>query len=284
MNPLETIRDLIAEATGTRPTGPAKPISGGCINDTYALDDYFIKTNRPHLADMFAAEAEGLTTLAATETVRVPEVICQGADRNSSFLVLELLPLGPLSTGSQQCLGQQLAGLHHTTASTFGGHRDNYIGSTPQRNQPTANWIDFLREQRLEPLIRALHEQGAILRQGEQLLDGLPRFFPDELPPPSLLHGDLWGGNAAALPDGTPVLFDPAAYFGDREADLAMTRLFGGFSDPFYAAYTERWPLPPGNEARSTLYNLYHILNHALLFGDSYRHQAQAMIDQLVAS
>jgi len=179
-----------------------------------------------------------------------------------------------------------LAQLHRISVPQFGWTRENWIGTTPQANAWTDGWVDFWREQRLGLQLRLAADNGyggALQRDGEILLENLPAFFADYHPVPSLLHGDLWGGNHAYLRDGTPVIFDPAVYFGDRECDLAMSELFGGFAPAFHAAYREAWPLDAGYSARKTLYNLYHILNHANLFGGGYAAQAARMTAQLLA-
>ena len=231
---------------------------------------------------MFETEANALQLLHQTSTVRVPEPLFAGTTSRHAFLVLERLSLGGQNNTSQERLGQQLAALHRVRSDnqSFGFEVDNFIGATPQPNSWSEDWIEFLRNERFGHMLNLCGDCGYAFRGADQLLENIEQFF-DEQPSPSLLHGDLWGGNASALPDGTPVIFDPASYFGDREADLAMTRLFGGFSPAFYAAYQESWPLSPGHEQRITLYNLYHILNHAVLFGGSYARQAQEMIATL---
>jgi fructosamine-3-kinase len=179
--------------------------------------------------------------------------------------------------------------MHHHTGSeetaTYGWPRDNFIGSTPQSNQSHRTWAGFYAEERLRPQLQLASSNGMVreLRdQGEKLTDRLAAFFVDYRPAPSLLHGDLWSGNAAQLADGTPVIFDPAVYRGDRETDIAMAELFGGFPESFYAAYRAAWPLDAGYETRKTLYNLYHILNHFNLFGSAYLGQARRMIEKLL--
>ena len=176
--------------------------------------------------------------------------------------------------------------MHRVCARAFGWDRDNTIGSTPQVNTADADWVSFLREQRLRyqlDLARANGADAGLLDGGERLLDALPRFFDSYYPHPSLLHGDLWGGNWSADAEGQPVIFDPAVYYGDREADLAMTELFGGFDDRFYHSYRQAWPLDAGYNSRKVLYNLYHVLNHYNLFGGGYARQAQGMIETLLA-
>lgn len=282
------ITDAISAATG-RPFKPERraAISGGCINSAYRIEgsgtSYFVKVNSPDKADMFAAEAAGLEEIAKTGSIRVPQVICRGANRTASWAVLEHIALG--HRGGFDLLGQQLAAMHQATSSSFGWSRDNTIGATPQINTPTADWITFWREQRLQFQLRLAATNGYcghLQRNGEKLLAKLPAFFANHRPRPSLLHGDLWSGNVAFDESGRPVIFDPAAYYGDREADLAMTELFGGFSGDFYAAYREASPLEAGYTVRKDLYNLYHVLNHLNLFGRGYLAQAERMIERLL--
>lgn len=261
---------------------------GGCINRTVVLEGegqlYFVKYNDASLLEMFSAEAEGLAALRETRTIRVPVPICSSANTEIAFLVLEYLPLEPAGTQAQERLGAALARLHRITQPHFGWHRTNTIGTIPQPNRPTADWIDFLREQRLGHQLRLAAKNGhrRLVAKGERLLANLDRFFGGYAVQPSLLHGDLWSRNVAQV-GSEPVVFDPAIYFGDREADLAMTELFGGFTEEFYGAYCAAWPLASGYEVRRTLYNLYHILNHVNLFGSSYLGQADDMLDYLLA-
>lgn len=280
----------IAELTGEKVPRPVvRPVGGGCINRAVVLDGarqrYFVKYNDPSRLEMFAAETEGLNALHATGTVRVPRPVCWWADAAAAFLVLEYVELAATSPAAEAELGRQLAALHRTPQPRFGWHRNNTIGSTPQINSYTARWPEFFRDARLGFQLRLAAERGypALLDKGEQLLACMEKFFEDHDPQPSLLHGDLWSGNVGATTAGEPVIFDPAVYVGDREADLAMTELFGPFSPEFYDAYTERWPLAHGYRTRRTLYNLYHVLNHLNLFGRGYLAQAQRMVAQLLA-
>lgn len=267
----------------------AVPMSGGCINRCFRVagrdgTGYFLKLNRNAPEGMFAAEAAGLRALAATQTVRVPAVVAHGVEEGTQFLLLEALRLGGAPRGCGAELGRQLAALHRHEGPDFGFDYDNFIGRLPQRNLPwLVDWMTFFREHRLLPQFRWAEERG--LRIGGQagLLERLGDFFEGHSPPPSLLHGDLWGGNIDADENGYPVLFDPACYFGDREADLAMTELFGGPGRAFYEAYREAYPLDPGYERRRNLYNLYHILNHYNHFGGGYGAQAVSMVEALVA-
>lgn len=237
---------------------------------------------------MLAAEAAGLEALARARAVRVPRTMAVAESAGFAFLVLEWIDFGRASDGAEARLGELLARQHRSTSDQFGWQRDNTIGSTPQPNAWAQDWLTFFRERRLRhqlELAREARHGGARLqRRGAQLLERLDELLEGHRPVPSLLHGDLWGGNWAADERGSPVLFDPAVYFGDREADIAMTRLFGGFGDRFYSAYESAWPLDPGARERTALYNLYHVLNHLNLFGGGYLRQAESMIDQLLAA
>jgi len=267
----------------------AEALSGGCINQAsrLVLDDgreYFLKVNQASLADMFAAEAAGLNELRSTATLRVPAPIGQGVQGRQAYLLLDYLPLQ--TQGNQPLAGTQLAALHQHTAEQFGWLRHNTLGTSPQRNTQQADWVRFWQTERLGFQLERARRNGYPHRSyelGQRLNDELSALFADYQPVASLLHGDLWGGNLAYLADGTPVIFDPAVYYGDRETDLAMTELFGGFSADFYAAYREAWPLDAGYPVRRTLYNLYHILNHFNLFGGSYAGQATRMTEALLS-
>jgi fructosamine-3-kinase len=290
MQPWLTISNHISEATGL-PFNPVEPrhIGGGCINTAVRLMDenraYFVKLNSATLLDMFEAESLGLKEMAETETIRVPKPVCSGIAESQSYLVMEYLEMGQAARDGRAMAGRQLAQMHQADWRSFGWHRDNTIGSTPQPNDPAESWIDFWRDHRLGfqlDLAARNGYGGSLQRSGERLLQGFHTLI-DHDPQPSLLHGDLWGGNIAYDEKGNPVIFDPAVYYGDREADLAMTELFGGFGNDFYHAYREAWPLAPGYSTRKVLYNLYHILNHLNLFGGGYLGQASSMIDRLLA-
>lgn len=284
------IAACISHATQTNfEFADAIPLAGGCINQTWRMQGrdhthYFVKLNDAAQLPMFAAESTGLATLAATNTVRVPRPIVHAISGEHAFLVLEYLHLN--SSGNSRLLGQQLAALHRAAAPQFGWQQDNTLGLTPQPNSWTADWIVFWREQRLGfqlDLAKQKGYGGELQTLGLRLLDRVPDFFDHHRPTPSLLHGDLWGGNHAYMADGMPVLFDPAPYYGDRETDLAMTELFGGFDNEFYTAYRAAWPLEAGYATRKIFYNVYHILNHANLFGGGYARQAEGMMRQLLA-
>ena len=267
----------------------AKPLAGGDINAAYRLlaenRSFFVKLNAPEQLTMFEAEAAGLQALAQTRAIRIPEFIVCGKTADHAFLVLEYIALNNLNPCSEQLLGQQLAQLHRQKQAYFGWDRDNTIGSTRQINGQYHDWIEFWQEQRLgrQLTLAADHGYGGRLQMlGEKLCADLKPWFSGYRPQPALVHGDLWCGNVAADEQGNPVIYDPACYFGDRETDLAMTELFGGFSPAFYQAYQDSYPLDPGYASRKTLYNLYHILNHLNLFGPSYLHQAENMLNKLL--
>jgi fructosamine-3-kinase len=210
--------------------------------------------------------------------------LCRGEADNEAFLVLEHLDMR--GSGDYAALGRSLAQVHSVHCESFGWRRDNYIGKTPQLNPRSSSWGSFWRDARLAPqlaLARRKRLGAGLLRKGERLAAAVPYLLSEHGPSPSLLHGDLWSGNAGFLASGAPVLFDPAVYWGDREADLAMTELFGGFPPDFYSAYAEIAPLDSGYARRKPLYNLYHVLNHANLFGGGYAAQAERMIDGLLA-
>jgi fructosamine-3-kinase len=268
--------------------GSVTSVGGGCISAAYQLrggsQQYFVKVNAATTLPMFEAEAEGLAEMAQSQTIRVPEPLCWGTAGGDAYLVMEYLPLGGAGKGAR--LGEDLAALHRVTQGRFGWHRDNTIGATPQPNQYEDSWVRFWTEHRLGFQLQLAARKGAgsrLARAGEQLLECVPSFFDSYTPVASLLHGDLWSGNYAYSRDGQPVIFDPAVYYGDRETDLAMTELFGGFPADFYAAYEAAFPLDSGYAQRKTLYNLYHILNHFNLFGGGYLGQAEGMIDRLLS-
>ena len=267
----------------------ATSVSGGSINEAFRLQGtngecYFLKLNDARHHPMFEAEAAGLDAITATNTVRVPQPIAHGIAGQQSYLVLEYLELH--AHGDARLLGEQLAALHQCKGKAFGFAQDNFIGTTPQSNTWTDDWVTFWREQRLGFQLQLASKNGhsdQLQSMGEKLLAALPTFFCGYTPQPSLLHGDLWSGNHAYLAQGSPAIFDPAAYYGDRECDIAMTELFGGFAADFYTAYRASWPLDSGYATRRDLYNLYHILNHANIFGGGYVRQAEQMMLKLLA-
>jgi protein-ribulosamine 3-kinase len=287
----DAIEAAISEASGEAfRVESAAALAGGCINDAHCLSDgrrrFFAKSNKADGLAMFSAESEGLNEIRRSNTVRVPAPLCHGSSKGLSWLVLEFIEMGNPGATTHSDLGEQLALMHSHSAATFGWTRDNTIGTTPQVNTPTSNWVTFLRERRIGYQLALAHARGAppeLQDRGQRLLLELPKFFSNYQPEPSLLHGDLWGGNWNCDTQASPVLFDPAIYYGDREADLAMTELFGGFDERFYQSYRNAWTLDPGYSTRKVLYNLYHILNHYNLFGGSYARQAMGMVDTLIS-
>lgn len=286
---LAAIGGRLSEALGRRvDLRLVGEVGGGCIHRAYRATDggqsWFVKVNDASRADLFAAEADGLQALEPGP-LRVPQVICHGETDTHSFLVLEWLHLGAGAPRDYAKLGEQLARLHALAGPCYGWRRDNYIGSTPQINGADTSWPRFFAKARLAPQLALARINGhtALCGKGEKLLQVLPKLFGAHAPQPSLLHGDLWGGNAAFLGDGAPVIFDPAVHYGDRETDLAMTELFGGFPESFFAAYRAHSPVDSGYRVRKTLYQLYHMLNHVNLFGGGYAAQAERMMDTLSA-
>lgn len=282
----------LLDAIGARLGGPLAfdaEASGGCISASFTAragdDKVFIKTGDAAQLAMFEAEADGLKALAKAGTHRVPAVLATGATESHAYLVLEWLDLKPLETREDaEAAGHALAELHRHTSAQHGWQRDNFIGSTPQANPASDSWPFFFARQRLRPQLALARQNGyprELLVDGERLAEAVPALLFDYRPTPSLLHGDLWHGNTA-FADGRPALFDPAVYYGDREADLAMTELFGGFPGAFYLAYREDWPLDDRFQQRKNLYNLYHMLNHLNLFGRSYLGQVQRMLKKLL--
>ena len=292
MKSWQTVIEQIEQATGQDVClVKVNAMSGGDINQVYHLQgteqSYFVKLNRADLLAMFEVEALGLQELAGTKTLRIPEAITYGINGEYAFLVLEYVALKSTNQATQQQLGHQLALLHQNSQDYFGWHHDNFIGSNPQQNTRDSHWVSFWQEQRLLAQLELAADNGytgKIQQLGRQLYQRIPEFFTSYQPQASLLHGDLWSGNAASDTQGQAIIYDPACYYGDRETDIAMTELFGGFGADFYTAYNNTWPLDPGYNRRKTLYNLYHILNHLNLFGSGYLRQAETMLQQLVTT
>ena len=288
---MRDVASSIASALGlTLESVPAARVHGGGINECYrwasSAGPLFVKVAAAGDRAVFEAEAHGLRELTKPRAVRIPKVLGVGASASHSWLVLEWIQFGAIHPACEVALGEQLALQHRATSDAFGFDGDNTIGSTRQPNPRDADWIRFFREQRLRhqlELARGSGYGGLLQQRGERLLECMGALFTGYAPAPSLLHGDLWGGNWSADLNGAPVLFDPAVYYGDREADIAMTRLFGGFGRDFYTAYESAWPLAEGAAERAGLYNLYHVLNHVNLFGEGYLGQARTLIDRVLA-
>ncbi|MBI1906539.1 MAG: fructosamine kinase family protein [Rhodocyclales bacterium] len=287
---LPKIEAALREATGgTFRITETAAVGGGSIHRTLTVGDgqqrYFVKTGAAQARTMFEGEADGLAAIAATGAFRTPAVIALGGDAEHAFLILEHLEMHtPRSPEEGEAFASALVRLHQNIGPAFGWERDNHIGATPQHNPRSDNWAGFFATQRLRPQLERARQggHGGELQQfGARVLERLPALFLEYRPRPSLLHGDLWHGNAGITAQGEPVLFDPACYHGDRESDLAMSELFGGFPGAFYATYRREWPLDPGYEARKPLYNLYHLLNHLNLFGAGYLREATRLAAQL---
>lgn len=259
------------------------PVGGGCISQGTQLKTetgatFFLKQNSSAPADMFACEAVGLEALAAGAGPRVPEPLLVG----EHSLLLEDLRPAPRRADYWIELGRRLAQLHDRIGDAFGFKQDNYLGSTPQPNPSTDDGHAFFADHRLRFQGDLAAANGRLeadwLRRLDRIASRLTAMVPAQ--PPSLLHGDLWSGNAISGPAGEPAVIDPAAHYGWAEADLAMTSLFGGFPEAFYQAYTDARPLEPGWRQRFPIYNLYHLLNHLNLFGDTYLAQVQSVLSR----
>jgi protein-ribulosamine 3-kinase len=264
----------------------ARSVGGGCINNGVRLQTssgktFFLKTNLHAPADMFEREMEGLSALRSVDgsgdqAPRVPAPYLNG----KIFLLLEDLDPTRRKVDYWDVFGRQLACLHQHTSPEFGFDHDNYIGSTPQSNPWVENGYTFFAEQRLGFQARLAKRQGLLSPTDLQRVDRLAKRLPDLIPaqPASLIHGDLWGGNAITDQNGAPAIIDPATHYGWAEAELAMTTLFGSFPDAFYQAYQEVMSLESGYWERFPIYNLYHLLNHLNLFGTGYLGQVQAIL------
>lgn len=257
-------------------------VSGVDINDVYCLKSsdgaYLIKINNSHnFPEMFKREAEGLAAIGATQTIAVPEVIFDGEVGGESFLLIEWIDTDQSTTNSSRALGQQLAQMHRHTADRFGFATDNYMGSLHQSNSYHDTWGNFFIEERLLPMVKMAVDKNELSKADahrfEELYKKLPGWFPEEQP--SLIHGDLWAGNYLIGTNGKPYLIDPAVSYGNREFDIAMTTLFGGFDNTFYEAYHAEFPLQHGWQQRLKLWNLYPLLIHVNLFGGSYTQQVR---------
>jgi len=280
---IETVERLIEEKTGQPATiRDGSRSGGGCINDArrIVLEDgreYFMKSNPRPLPGMFPREAEALERMAEVGAIRVPRPVGAGGEGKGQtpFIVMEHIPTGSPKSGFHESFGRRFAQFHlDSQHDRFGFDHDNYLGSTPQPNGWEEDWVEFWRKHRLGFQLDLARKNGysdsTLDRLGEGLMNRLPEIIGAPEEPACLLHGDLWGGNYLADDQGEPVLIDPAAYYGRREADLAMTLLFGGFGSAFYSAYEEVWPLEAGSKDRLEIYKLYHLLNHLNLFGGSY--------------
>lgn len=287
MQLLQTLSSEISKATGKAFSASEQAYAGGgSINQTLTLSDadrrYFVKLNQPQGLAMFEAEADGLAELSKS-AFTLPAVVCIGSNSDYAWLVLEYISLR--GNRNARLAGKMLADMHTIGAAHFGWHRDNTIGSTPQINTPSASWSTFWQQHRLGYQISLAIDNGYHGHVIDQLenVNAVCDSLLGHNPQPALLHGDLWAGNLGYAADATPVIYDPAVYYGDHEADLAMTELFGGFDRDFYAAYQDRLPVDAGYRLRKQMYNLYHVVNHLNLFGGGYQQQALSMASTLLA-
>ena len=255
-------------------------IVGGCINNAIKINtnkgDFFVKWNTNSKANMFQTEYNGLKVLKDTNTIRIPNVLCFDDD----FLIIEFIPPSNPNNAFWEVFGQKLALMHKQTHSKFGLDFDNYIGSLYQDNTQNKNWTEFFIQNRLQAQLSIGNFSGTLLSDFDKLFQKLPNLFPNEKP--ALLHGDLWNGNFLAKNGDTPMLIDPAIYYGNREMDIAMSNLFGGFNSDFYFAYNESHPLENGWEERIQICNLYPLLVHVNLFGGAYINQVKNILSYYV--
>lgn len=286
----QRIEGFIRNAVGNRfRLTTLTPVCGGsihrCVQAQGEDEAYFVKLGGPDAEPLFTAEADGLSALRQTETFHVPAALGQASDEAGACLILEWLDLQALNDrAAGHAAGEQLAALHAHVGDTHGWHQDNFLGLTPQANTPDTHWTTFVQHQRIAPMVARALERGfdEIARPGNALIERIPALLVNHAPPAALLHGDLWHGNIGVLPDGRVAVFDPAVSRGDPESDLAMAALFGGFPDSFFAAYRSAHPLPAGYELRDTLYRLYHVLNHLVLFGRGYLREALRLMELLL--
>ncbi|MCR4822548.1 MAG: fructosamine kinase family protein [Treponema sp.] len=273
-------------------------LSGGDINKAYGLHlsngkTVFMKANEKKNAPFFTAEALALSAIESTKTIATPKVLCTGTDAGEdvgySFLFLDFIQSAPKNKDYWEVFGRELAQMHKASTEKFTGGKkfgflqDNFIGARKQENINSDSWVEFFRDSRLAPQFKTADSyfDENDRRLISKLLDHL-RDYLIEPEKTSLLHGDLWKGNAMCGPDGKAWLIDPAGYVGNAEADLAMTELFGGFTEEFYASYREENPLQPGYEERRDLYNLYHLLNHLNMFGGNYLNPVKSILQEYV--
>ncbi|MEB3157666.1 MAG: fructosamine kinase family protein [Cyanobacteriota bacterium] len=297
--PVDPLAPWLRDQLGVEPLDRT-PVGGGCIHHAWCLRTagggrLFAKTTAADRLPLLEAEAEGLEALGqvAPPGLVVPQPLALGQAGPEAVLVLPWLDLarGEGRPGSWGECGANLARLHRrglppgregARPQGFGWPRDNFIGASPQQNGWRQDWAVFFITCRLRPQLTWLEKGGRPLAGGTSLLERLLKRLAPHKPDPCLVHGDLWSGNAALLADGRGSLFDPAVHRGDREVDLAMARLFGGVPEAFFQGYQEEWPLPEGWRERQAIYNLYHLLNHANLFGGTYKKQAQSVINDLL--
>jgi len=282
----EKIKSRIEEKLGTKIKSMSS-LSGGCISDAYRLTtsvgyNYLLKYHPDISDDMFEKEANGLKELAKANAIRIPEVLTVDKD----YILLEFISSGSKKKNFFEDFGRRFAEMHKYNSDSYGFYEDNLIGSNPQVNIPDekekTNWVGFYFNQRILYQLKLAEKLGnatpELRKSISKLEEKIKDIIGDSEEKPSLLHGDLWGGNYMVDENGEAVLIDPAVYYGHREADLGMTKLFGGFSSEFYKSYNETYPLKDGYEYRENIYKLYHVLNHLNLFGGGYYSQAISLI------
>ncbi len=282
------VGSLLSAQRGTNVSiNEVRSVGGGCINEACMLKtsvgNYFLKYNSAtSFPAMFEKEAAGLKILSDTQTITVPRVIQHSQAGKYAFLLLQYIENGNAGGNFWNEFGTKLADLHRNTNTYFGLDHDNYIGSLVQKNNPHPDFTSFFILQRLEPQLELARNKGAFNFSDTRYFDSLFRSLHNIIPSekPSLIHGDLWSGNFMVTPEGSPCLVDPAVYYGHREADIAMSLLFGGFNNSFYEAYNQAWPMEKGWQKRTDILNLYPLLVHVNLFGGGYAGQVLRIIRQ----
>jgi protein-ribulosamine 3-kinase len=277
----DSLAGLIARAADEvfSPLAKVRRCSGGCIHHAVVVElasgsTWFVKFNR-EADEMFRQEALGLEELAAAGAIRIPKLLAHGPlDSAHHCLILEAIDSGQPRDDFWELFGRRFANLHRCTSASFGFKQDNFIGSSRQPNLQLGDWVEFFAQHRLEYQLKLVRQRSLgsleLYKRMDRLLSRLGKLLEGPMEPPALLHGDLWSGNYLVDDRGEPVIFDPAVYYGAREADLAMPLLFGGFPESFFRGYEESWPLPAGWRERVAIYQLYHLLNHLNLFGSGY--------------
>ena len=275
------VNELTPEQT---PVTKVNSVTGGDTSLAYVVETvstkFFLKSSQNRDLSLEASELRGLQELARCKDIKTPRAYGIFSHKSSNYLLMEYLELSSHDNSSMSLLGRNLAKMHKFCSDKHGFCEDNFIGSNPQLNNEYLSWTEFYVQCRLLPQVQ-MTKNKEIISATNKLISQIDFFFAGYTPSPSLLHGDLWSGNTASLANGEPVIFDPAVYYGDREADLAMTEMFGGFSKQFYDAYHQEWPIDKGYTHRKKLYLLYHTLNHANLFGGFYIQQAKSLLRDL---
>lgn len=283
----QSIEDEIKTATGDSfKILTTDLVLGGDINQAYKISDgcsqYFVKINDADHMSHFEAEAYALKQIKSAQQISCPDVIAQGKTHEHSYLVLNYIPLSPGNEKNWYQLGQKLALLHKNVQhGKYGWQSDNYIGDTLQPNAWSKNWRTFFAEQRIGWQLQLLHEKSIKLGDVDHITSVCHDALGHHATEPCLVHGDLWHGNLG-FTDSEAVIFDPACYYGDREVDIAMTELFGYLPQDFYQGYQDFYPIKSGFEQRKIIYNFYHVLNHANLFGGVYIEQAKALLSRVM--